>query len=633
MTAATRRRARLTRAEAREADVDWSMVAKIFGLARPWRRQLVIFGVAAAGTALLGSAPALVFRSIIDRAVPQRDAGLLAALGLAAAALYLLQSGTRLVQRWAAAEVGSGVTFTMRHRLYDHLQRLPVSFFTASRSGAVMSRLTNDVMGAQRVLTDVVSTVSTNAFTFASTTVVMVLLDWQLALVVLAAVPCFLLPSRYMGRVLQRITRQRMDLVADMNGFLQERLGVGGAMLNHLFGDHGREQAAYEDRARSVRDIGIRTALVAGTFTLATSMFATCSTALVYWFGGWRAITGGLTVGTLVAFGQLATRIYQPVNALTTTRIDLMTAMVSFDRVFEVLDFPNPVVESDDAIDLREARGAIEFDDVWFTHAPPSRATLPSLEDPTSAAASVGAANGSRSATAKPGAGPVLRGVSFVVEPGTTVALVGPTGAGKSTTLSLVPRLADVDAGAVRLDGHDVRALTLRSLRSAIGVVSQDVHLFHDTLANNLRYAKPAATVEDLERACRLARIHDLIAGLPDGYETVAGERGYRLSGGEKQRLAIARMILKDPRVVLLDEATSHLDSGNERLIQEALAEALAGRTTIVVAHRLSTVVAADRIVVLDAGTVVQQGTHAELSAQPGMYRDLCVAQWGANVD
>jgi len=620
MAPAARRRDRLTREQAKDLEFDWAMVRSVFSLARPWRTSIVVFGVTSAATAVMGTLPALVFRTIIDEAIPNGDRAHLWLLAAVAVCLYLGQSLFRLLQRWASAQVGSGITYSMRVRLYDHLQRLPLSFFTATQSGALMSRINNDVMGAQRVLTDVVSTLTTNAFTFLSTVVVMFALDWQLTLVVLLAVPCFLIPAKWMGRVLQAIARERMDLLADMNGYLQERLNVSGAMLNHLYGTPSREQAAYEERAANVRDIGVRTALVSGGFALATSMFATCSTALVYWVGGWRAITGGLTIGVLVAFGQLASRAYQPINSLTNARIDLMTAMVSFDRVFEVLDFPNAVVERVDAHDLADPHGDVVFDHVSFVYPEPARATLPSLANPALAASGIRRATTTARA---PRSLQVLHDVSLHARPGQTVALVGPTGAGKSTALSLVPRLADVSGGAVCIDGHDVRDLTLASLRRAIGAVSQDIHLFHDTIRNNLLYARPDATDDEIERACRVARIHDLIASLPEGYDTVAGERGHRMSGGEKQRLAIARMILKDARIVLLDEATSHLDSHNERLIQAALEEALEGRTTLVIAHRLSTIVNADLIVVLDRGRVVQMGTHAELVAEPGLYRTL----------
>ena len=645
---AVRRRQRLTRQEAKELDFDWKMVRGIFELARPWRRHLVLFAVTSAAFALIGTLPALVFKAIVDMLVEQertrqllggsaaealRDKNVRTLILLAAVAvgLYLGQSMLRIAQRWASANVGSGVTFTMRTRMYDHLQRMPVSFFTATQSGALMSRLNNDVMGAQRVLTEIISTLTTNAFTFVSTVVVMFTLDWKLTLVVLTAVPFFLVPSKYMGRVLQNISRERMDLLADMNGYLQERLNVSGATLNHLYGDPESEQANYERRAGSVRDVGTRTALVSGVFTLLTSMFSTCSIAIVYWVGGWRAITGGITVGTVVAFGQLAQRAYRPVNALSTTRIDLMTAMVSFERVFEVLEFENPVVEKPGAVALTNVQGRVEFDDVSFTYPPPSEATLESLENPALAALRArrgGAASLAGVRQSSRGPNPVLHNVSFVAEPGETVAFVGPTGAGKSTTLSLVARLADVSSGAVRIDGHDVRDLRLDSLRQAIGVVSQDTHLFHDTIRMNLLYANPKASDADLVAACELARIHDLIASLPDGYDTVAGERGYRMSGGEKQRLAIARMILKDPKIVVLDEATAHLDSHNERLIQEALHSALQDRTTLVIAHRLSTIVEADKIVVLERGRVVQVGSHAELVDTPGLYQDLHATQF-----
>ena len=618
------RRQRMSPEEAANQKIDWTMVRGIFRLAQPFRRSLLFFGLASIASALVGTMPALVFKAIIDNAIKRRDVHLLVVLSMAAIGLVVARSMFVLLQRWQASTVGAGITYTMRTRLYDHIQRMPLSFFTATQTGALMSRINNDVIGAERVLTGIVSTLTTNTFTFISTIGVMFALDWRLTLVVLMALPMFIIPSKYMGRVLQKLTRERFDLLATMNAFLHERLSVSGAMLNHLFGNEVTEQDDYEERAVAVRNIGTRTALTAGTFTLVTSMFATMSTAIVYWVGGWRAITGGLTVGTVVAFGQLASRAYQPVSSMSNTRIDLMTAVVSFERVFEVLNFPNPITDRAGAVDLVDPGGRVEFDHVSFAYPPAAEVTLDSLQNPGVVERRAG-----RNPTA---AVEVLHDIDFVAEPGQMVAFVGPTGAGKSTTLNLVSRLYDVSDGAVRVDGHDVRDLTLASLRRAIGVVSQDSHLFHDTLRANLLYAKPDASQDEVETACQVARIHDLIASLPEGYDTVAGERGYRMSGGEKQRLAIARMILKNPTIVILDEATAHLDSTNERLIQEALAEALVGRTTLVIAHRLSTIVRADQIVVIDAGRAVQRGTHDELVAIAGLYQTLYQTQFESAV-
>jgi ATP-binding cassette subfamily B protein len=441
-----------------------------------------------------------------------------------------------------------------------------------------------------------------------TTIVAMLALEWRLTLVALVVLPLFILPAKRVGRRLQDLTREQMDLNASMNTTMTERFGVAGALLVKLFGRQDDEVSEFGGRAGRVRDIGVRTAVYSRTFFIALGLVGAVGTALIYWIGGQLVISGAITIGTLVALGAYVTRIYTPLTSLTNARIDLMTAFVSFDRVFEVLDSPNPIQDRPGAVDLVEPAGTIELDDVWFTY--PTESTVASLETPGALPeADVGR--------------PVLRGVDARVEAGTMTALVGPSGAGKSTIASLVPRLYDVTTGAVRVDGHDVRDLTQRTLRGAIGVVTQDPHLFHETVRQNLRYARPDATDDELEAACRAARIWEVVSALPHGLDTLVGERGYRLSGGEKQRLAIARMLLKDPCIVILDEATSHLDAENEAAVQAALDEALRGRTSVVIAHRLSTIVAADQILVLDEGQVVERGTHVSLLAKGGLYADL----------
>ena len=442
-----------------------------------------------------------------------------------------------------------------------------------------------------------------------TTLVAMFVLEWRLTLLALVLLPVFIVPAKRVGRKLQDITREGMDLNASMNSTMTERFGVAGAVLVKLFGRYDAERDHFGDRAGRVRDIGVRSALYSRTFFIALGLVAAVGTAAVYWVGGQLVISGAITIGTLVALAAYVTRIYQPLTALTNARVDVMTALVSFDRVFEVLDTPNPIVDRPGAVDLVDPQGRVELDHVWFRYRSDD-ASIASLEGEVLTAPKVDSAM-------------VLHDVSLTIEPGQLLALVGPSGAGKSTLASLLPRLHDVTDGAVRVDGHDVRDLTQDSLRASIGVVSQDAHLFHETVIGNLRYARPDATLDEVEAACRAAQVHDVIAALPDGYDTLVGERGYRLSGGEKQRLAIARMLLKDPAVVVLDEATSHLDAENESLVQAALATALEGRTSLVIAHRLSTIVAADQILVLDDGEVVQRGRHAELLAAGGLYADL----------
>ena len=591
--------------------LDRSTVRRVLAYADRYRAMLLGFVATLLVSSLLSIVPALLVRRIIDDAIPASDRGQVNSLALIMVGLALASGVISLIERFFSARIGENLIFDLRVQLFDHVQRMPIGFFTRTQTGALISRMNNDVIGAQRALTGTLGQVISNVIVLATTLVAMFILEWRLPLLALGLLPFFLLPTKRVGRVLQGLTREQMDHNAAMNTTMTERLNVAGAMVVKLFGRHDDERDGFGARAGAVRDLGIRSAMYGRAFTIGLTVVGALGTAVIYWVGGQLAIGGSISVGTVVAMGLYVTRIYLPLTGLTNARVDIMTAMVSFERVFEVLDTHNPITDAADAVELREPAGRIVADNLAFAY--PSDSNAPaSLEAGGVSPASSGVENPL-----------VLANINFTIDPGQTIALVGPSGAGKSTLISLLPRLYDVTDGSLSVDGHDVRSLTQASLRSAIGVVSQDPHLFHDSVGANLRYARPDATDDEIRQACRAAQILDVIDALPDGLDTVVGERGYRLSGGEKQRLSIARMLLKDPAVVVLDEATSHLDSENESLVQQALATALDGRTAIVIAHRLSTITAADMILVLEHGQIVERGSHTELLHSGGLYSEL----------
>ncbi|MBX6355396.1 MAG: ABC transporter ATP-binding protein [Micromonosporaceae bacterium] len=598
-------------------------LGRVLGFARPYRRDIAIFLVAVVLSAVIGVATPVLAGDVVNAITGGRAGagGVVVRLAALIAGLAIVDAGLSLAQRWYSARIGEGIILDLRTRVYDHVQRMPLQFFTRTQTGALVSRLNNDVLGAQQAFTSTLSGVVSNVIQLVLTAAVMFTLSWPITLISLAMLPMFILPARRVGRRLAEITRESYQLDASMNATMTERFGVAGALLVKLFGRPDAEAQRFAARAARVRDIGIQQAMYSRAFFVAMLLVASLAQALTYGLGGWLAVSGKVSAGTVVTLALLLTRLYGPLTALSNVRVDVMSALVSFERVFEVLDLAPAIAEKPGAVAVPRQPGAgggpaVEFRDVRFRYPAAAEVSLASLED---------VATLDRTTTE-----PVLRGVSFAIYPGQMVALVGPSGAGKSTTAMLISRVYDVTGGQVLVGGVDVRDATLDSLRDAIGVVTQDSHLFHETIAENLRYAKPDATDEELWTALRAAQVEQLVRALPDGLQTVVGERGYRFSGGEKQRIAIARLLLKAPSIVILDEATAHLDSESEAAVQRALSAALAGRTALVIAHRLSTVRDADQILVLDDGRIVERGTHDELVAAGGLYAELYRTQFAA---
>jgi ATP-binding cassette subfamily B protein len=593
----------------KERNLKPGTVKRILSYGRPYRRFLIFFLATVVIDAFLIVSTPLLLRKLIDDGVLPKDPGLVTTLALIVGVLAILDAIMNVIGRWFSARIGEGLIYDLRSEVFAHVQKQSIAFFTRTQTGALISRINSDVMGAQQAFTATLSGIVSNVISLTLVTIAMLFLSWQITLFSLALLPLFLLPTKWVGRKIQSLTRESFEVNAQMSSTMTERFNVSGALLVALYGKPSSEKEFFRSRARKVADIGIQLALLNRLFFIALTSVAAIATAFAYGIGGHLAISGTITVGTMIAITALLARLYGPLTALSNIRIDVMTALVSFERVFEVLDL-KPMVESKiDATRMSASKPRVEFKNVFFSYPKADEISLASLE---------GIAT--REVV---DSGEILKGLSFAVEPGTMTALVGPSGAGKTTISALIPRLYDVTGGSVEINGNDIREYELESLRNSIGIVMQDAHLFHETIEENLKYAKDDATLEEMKSACTAAQIWPLISSLPQGLSTMVGERGHRLSGGEKQRLAIARLLLKSPSLVILDEATAHLDSENEDLVQIALKNALKGRTSIVIAHRLSTVMDADQILVIKDGRVAERGRHEELINAGGIYSDL----------
>jgi ATP-binding cassette subfamily B protein len=584
-------------------------LTRIATYAKPYKKYISLFLFTVIIDALLIVSTPLLLRKLIDEGVIPKNGELITQLALLVGLLAVVDAGFNIAGRWFSSRVGEGLIFDLRSQVFAHVQRQSIAFFTRTQTGALISRINSDVIGAQQAFTSSLAGVVSNVISLVLVAGTMAYLSWQITAISLVLLPLFIYPTKWVGRKIQALTRQSFDLNAKMSSTMTERFNVSGAILVSLYGDPDKESKAFSTRARKVADIGIKTAMLNRLFFISLTSVAAVATAIAYGVGGHLALDGSLTVGTLLALTALLARLYGPLTALSNVRVDVMTSLVSFERIFEVLDLQPMVKERADALELKAGPAAINVRDIHFAYPRADEISLASLE---SVAKSEVADSGE-----------ILRGISFTAEPGTLTAIVGPSGAGKTTLSALIPRLYDITSGVIEINGEDIRNFTLQSLRDRIGVVAQDPHLFHESIAENLRYAKFDATEEEMIDACKAAQIWSMISSLPNGLETMVGERGHRLSGGEKQRLAIARMMLKAPSIVILDEATAHLDSENEELVQAALKVALQGRTSIVIAHRLSTIMSADQILVMENGVIVEKGRHAELMSATGLYSEL----------
>ncbi|MBW4438815.1 MAG: ABC transporter ATP-binding protein/permease [Pleurocapsa minor GSE-CHR-MK-17-07R] len=618
-------------------NLSWSLILRVLGYARPYRRIIIIVLALILFQTLVGLATPLILRQLIDVTLPNGDAAQLNVLALLLVAIPISTSIVGIAIRRLDSSIGEGVIYTLRSQLFAHLQHMSLRFFTNTRSGELTSRLNNDVVNARTAITDTLIGAITNTLNVIFTLAVMISLDWRLTVIGVLVMPLFFLVARRVGRILRTIAREQMDINAEMNAMMGETLNISGALLVKLFGRVDMEGDRFAQRAARVRDIGIRRATLGSQFWAIVGLVGVIGTALVYWVGGHFVLSGVFSIGTIVAFAAYLSRLYGPLEYLINIPVEFSTSMVSFERVFEIIDLPIEIQEKANPLTPAQVSGRLTFEDVTFHYKTSGEGLLTEVKrygkvESVTAVFSGSAEGTANGATAPPPAHQAretaLTGISFDIQPGQIAALVGPSGAGKTTLTYLIPRLYEPTGGRILLDGHDLRDLSLETLSQHIGMVTQETYLFHDTIRTNLLYARLDATHEQLEAACKAANIHDFIMGLPRGYDTVVGERGYRLSGGEKQRLALARVILKDPRILVLDEATSHLDSQNESAIQTALEAIMAGRTSIVIAHRLSTILAADLILVMDRGQIVERGTHAELLEQNGLYAHLYETQF-----
>ena len=628
-----------------QPEVSAGLLRRVAAFARPYWKWVTLTLVTIIGISLLSLVPPLLIRNLIDVAIPEGDIVRLSVLALGMIAVPVINGLLGVLQRYSSATVGEGLIFDLRSDVYGHLQRMSLRFYTHTQTGEMMSRLNNDVVGAQRAVTGTLVTIVSDSISLIATLLIMIALDWRLTLISIIILPLFIFPARRIGKVLRQIAREQMTLNARMNALMNETLNISGALLVKIFGRYDTEVGRFRERAADVRDVGVRQAFVGRWFFLSLSLVSAIGTAVVFWLGGYLVIVGIFTLGTLVAFTAYLANLYGPLMALTNARVDFATSMVSFERVFEVLDLPIEIQDRLDAIDIRHVEGNVRFEAVSFsymqegdapsgleevrrfswggrsTYVPPAKSKDGKEEE-----------KGDNGRGRKPEERRwALKDLDFEIKAGQVAALVGPSGAGKSTITYLLPRLYDPTQGHVTLDGTDLREIKLESLADQVGMVTQETFLFHDTVRNNLLYAKEDASDEQIESACRAAYIHEFIEQMPDGYDTLVGERGYRLSGGEKQRVAIARVILKDPKVLILDEATSHLDSRSESLIQSAMERVMRGRTSLVIAHRLSTIIGADQILVMDQGRLVEQGGHTELLDRGGLYQTLYETQFKAD--
>lgn len=619
----------------RKKRITWTLVKRVLSYARPYRRMIGVMLLMILASTSLGLLTPLIFRDLIDRALPNGDTRRLNFLALGIVLIPIATSIIGVYTRRLNATIGEGVIYDLRTSLYEHLQRMSLRFFTNTKSGELMSRINNDVVSAHSAISDTIAAMIVNVIQVFATLAVMIALEWRLTILGVLVLPLFIFAARRMGERLRAIRREGMEYNAQMNAMMNETLNISGALLVKLFGQTRNEVDRFKDRARRVRDVGVIEAFLGDQFWVVISLLSVIGTGLVYWVGGHLVLSGTFTIGTIVAFSAYLTQLYGPLQSLTNAPVTFARSMVSFERVFEVIDLPVEIAESPDAITLQHVRGELQFDDVSFNYmaeAALSEVDRPGRMDNVKAVFSIDAKPSSNGGDHNGGQSQArefaLNGISFHIDSGQLVALVGPSGAGKTTLTYLIPRLYDPTSGQILLDGHNLRDIKLESLANQIGMVTQETYLFHDTIRTNLLYARQNATDAEIEAACKAANIHDFIMELSEGYHTIVGERGYRLSGGEKQRIALARVILKNPRILVLDEATSSLDSQSEALIQDALKTVMAGRTSIVIAHRLSTILAADVILVLDRGQIIERGTHHELLVQGGLYARLYETQF-----